>query len=140
MQRQLTWFTVLTVTTASSTLLGGWWFPPAVTAYTRPTTECGAKPIQFQPGQRIEVVVQNRTQSPILMGNTRGARPIKLMPGQKINFYRGGSTNPNLSVAFWEATETPIKALTFATQGQSPPNRVALRPPSPRRSCTVHHE
>jgi hypothetical protein len=66
------------------------------------------KPLQFQTGQRIEVQVENRTRSKIMMENTQGDRAIELQPGQKIKFYRGGSTDPNLSVAFWETTETPL--------------------------------
>jgi hypothetical protein len=73
-------------------------------------SRCPAKPLQFAPGQRIEVLVRNRTQSTLEMENAGGDRPIKLLPGQQIKFYRGGSTDPNLSVVFWEVTATPLKA------------------------------
>jgi hypothetical protein len=71
-------------------------------------SQCATPPIQFQPGQRIEVQVHNRTQTPIMMENTQGDREVVLQPGQKLKFYRGGSTDPNLSIAFWEKTETPL--------------------------------
>jgi hypothetical protein len=71
-------------------------------------SQCAPPPIQFQPGQRIEVQVHNRTQTPIMMENTQGDREVVLQPGQQLKFYRGGSTDPNLSIAFWEKTETPL--------------------------------
>jgi hypothetical protein len=80
--------------------------PPA-TAQTC-ASQCAAPPIQFQPGQRIEVQVHNRTQTPIMMENTQGDREVILQPGQKLKFYRGGSTDPNLAIAFWDKTETPL--------------------------------
>jgi hypothetical protein len=80
---------------------------PPTTAQTC-ASQCAAPPIQFQPGQRIEVQVHNRTQTPIMMENTQGDREVILQPGQKLKFYRGGSTDPNLSIAFWDKTETPL--------------------------------
>lgn len=71
-------------------------------------SQCQEKPIQFRPGQRIEVEVRNWTKRTITMENTGGDREVKLLPGQKLKFYRGGSTDPNLSVAFWEPTATPL--------------------------------
>jgi hypothetical protein len=81
---------------------------PAVAASC--ASRCTTKPLQFAPGQRIQVQVWNRTGSTIELENAGGDREIRLMPGQKIKFYRGGSTDPNLSVVFWETTETPLKA------------------------------
>jgi hypothetical protein len=56
------------------------------------------------------VVVVNRTGSTINLENAGGDREVKLLPGQQLKFYRGGSTDPNLSVLFWEETETPLRA------------------------------
>jgi hypothetical protein len=83
---------------------------PATATANTCASRCPAKPLQFTPGQRIEVLVRNRTQSNLEMENAGGDRPIKLLPGQQIKFYRGGSTDPNLSVVFWEVTATPLKA------------------------------
>jgi hypothetical protein len=104
MQRRLMFLATMTIaaTTGLVSLPGA----PA-TAQTC-SSQCAAKPLQFTPGQRIEVQVHNRTKSVIMMENTQGDRAIELQPGQQIKFYRGGSTDPNLSVAFWEATATPL--------------------------------
>ncbi|MBE9028184.1 hypothetical protein IQ266_00255 [filamentous cyanobacterium LEGE 11480] len=106
MQRRLTFLAALLVAASSSF----WGLPttPAIAATC--SSQCKkTKPIQFRPGQRIEVMVVNRTRRTIMMENTLGDRAIKLLPGQKLKFYRGGSTDPNLSLAFWDATETPLK-------------------------------
>lgn len=108
MQRR---FTVLAATMAAamSVVATGLTFLPSAPATAQTcSSQCAAKPLQFQPGQRIEVEVHNRTKSVIMMENTQGDRAIELQPGQKIKFYRGGSTDPNLSVAFWESTSTPL--------------------------------
>jgi hypothetical protein len=114
MQRR---FTVLAATMATAMTVvatTGLTFLPASPATAQTcSSQCTAKPLQFQPGQRIEVAVHNRTQSIIMMENTQGDRPIELRPGQKLKFYRGGSTDPNLSVAFWESTSTPL-SLAFS--------------------------
>ncbi len=81
---------------------------PAIAASC--ASRCTVKPLQFAPGQRIQVQVWNRTGSTIELENAGGDRLIRLTPGQKIKFYRGGSTDPNLSLVFWETTETPLKA------------------------------
>jgi hypothetical protein len=73
-------------------------------------SNCPPKPIQFEPGTRIEVRVINRARTAITLENALGDRTIQLQPGQQLKFYRGGSTDPNLSVVFWEKTETPLKA------------------------------
>jgi hypothetical protein len=75
------------------------------------STRCSLKnPLQFKPGQRIKVQVINRTNSLIKIENARGGRPLELPSGKTIQFYRGGSTDPNFSVVFWEATETPLRS------------------------------
>jgi hypothetical protein len=75
------------------------------------STRCSVKtPIQFKPGQRIKVQVINRTNSLIKIENALGGQPLELLSGQTIEFYRGGSTDPNFSVVFWEATETPLRS------------------------------
>jgi hypothetical protein len=105
MQRRLTALAITTIAAMTTGFSLGVIAP--ATAQTC-ASQCAPKPIQFQTGQRIEVQVENRTRSKIMMENTQGDRAIELQPGQKIKFYRGGSTDPNLSVAFWETTETPL--------------------------------
>ncbi|MBD2325445.1 hypothetical protein [Alkalinema sp. FACHB-956] len=90
---------------------------------------CPPKPLQFTPGKRIQVQVWNRTGRPLFIEKVQGARPVVLAGGGRIAFQRGGSTEPNASVVFWEKNETPLKAklsqprldvlrveLTFAAQ------------------------
>jgi hypothetical protein len=105
MQRQLGQLAAMAIGTLGLTLIN---VTVPVMAQTC-ASQCDSKPIQFQPGQRIEVTVYNRTRSVIMMENTQGDRAVALKPGEKIKFYRGGSTDPNLAVAFWEDTATPLK-------------------------------
>ncbi len=109
MQRRFTVSAAMTVGTMAIAATTGLAFLSVAPATAQTcSSQCKAKPLQFQPGQRIEVEVHNRTQRLIMMENTQGDRAIELQPGQKLKFYRGGSTDPNLSVAFWETTETPL--------------------------------
>jgi hypothetical protein len=105
MQRQLGQLTAMVIGLAGL----GWLNVAAPVMAQTCASQCEGKPIQFQPGQRIEVTVYNRTRSVIMMENTQGDRAVALKPGEKIKFYRGGSTDPNLAVAFWEDTATPLK-------------------------------
>jgi hypothetical protein len=84
--------------------------PSPISAKTCSSQCAVVKPVAFVPGERIMVVVVNRTKTALELENAGGGRPIQLQPGQRLQFYRGGSTDPNLSVVFWEATETPLKA------------------------------
>jgi hypothetical protein len=99
---------LMLATTIAFTLLGAN-LSPAL-AKTCSSQCAAAKLVAFVPGERITVVVINRTKTALELENAGGDRPIRLQPGQKIQFYRGGSTDPNLSVVFWESTETPLKA------------------------------
>jgi hypothetical protein len=99
---------LMLATTIAFTLLGTNLSPAGANTCS---SQCAAvKPVAFVPGERITVVVINRTKTALELENAGGDRPIRLQPGQKIQFYRGGSTDPNLSVVFWESTETPLKA------------------------------
>jgi hypothetical protein len=109
MQWRFTVSAAITAATMAIASTAGLTFLPTAPAMAQTcSSQCAAKPLQFQPGQRIEVEVHNRTKSVIMMENIQGDREIELPPGQKLKFYRGGSTDPNLSVAFWESTSTPL--------------------------------
>jgi hypothetical protein len=89
----------------------GWGSGPQPVLAGTCSTRCSVKnPLQFKPGQRIKVQVINRTNSLIKIENALGGRPLELPSGKTIAFYRGGSTDPNFSVVFWEATETPLRS------------------------------
>lgn len=70
---------------------------------------CPVKGIQFKPGQRVTVRVVNRTKRVISIENLAGAKPVMLSGLKAIEFAKGGSSDPNPSIALWENTETPLR-------------------------------
>ncbi len=70
---------------------------------------CPVKGIQFKPGQRITVRVVNRTKRYISIENLAGAKPVILSGLKAIEFSKGGSSDPNPSIAIWEKNETPLR-------------------------------
>lgn len=89
-------------------------------------SKCGKSPIQFSPGQRIQVNVVNRTPRVLIIQKPSSTNPIPLQPGQELQINQGDGTEPNISLLFWDDTGLPLKAniakLNFATLG------VELRP------------
>jgi hypothetical protein len=73
-------------------------------------TQCGQPYLRFRPGQRIKVQVTNRTYKVLQVENALGGQPLNIQPRSTVQFYRGGGTDPNFSVVFWEQTETPLRA------------------------------
>ncbi len=73
------------------------------------TLSCGRQPIQFIPGQRITVEVVNLTESVVQLQQVYGTDPLSISPGQVRSFVRGGTTDPNLSLVFWDAIGLPLK-------------------------------
>jgi hypothetical protein len=74
-------------------------------------TQCGQTYLRFRPGQRIKVQVTNRTYKTLQVENALGGQPLNIRPRSTVQFYRGGGTDPNFSVVFWEETETPLRAV-----------------------------
>jgi hypothetical protein len=74
-------------------------------------TQCGQPYLRFRPGQRIKVQVTNRTYKVLQVENALGRTPLNIQPRSTVQFYRGGGTDPNFSVVFWEQTETPLRAI-----------------------------
>jgi hypothetical protein len=72
---------------------------------------CNKPYLRFRPGQRIKVQVTNRTYKTLQVENALGSQPLNIPPRSTIQFYRGGSTDPNLSIVFWDQTETPLRAV-----------------------------
>jgi hypothetical protein len=74
-------------------------------------TQCSKPYLRFRPGQRIKVQVTNRTYKVLQVENALGGQPLNIQPRSTVQFYRGGGTDPNFSVVFWEGTETPLRAI-----------------------------
>ena len=73
-------------------------------------SNCGPKPLQFQPGQRISLEVTNRTANLIEFQKVYGTDPVPLSPGQTLRMRQGDGTEPNISVMFWDSTGLALKA------------------------------
>lgn len=89
-------------------------------------SNCGSRPLQFTPGQRIRLEVINNTSKLIELEKIQGSRAIPLQPGQKLQFAQEDGKQPNLSLMFWDKTGSPLQAVI------SKPNfgtlRVEIRP------------
>lgn len=73
-------------------------------------SKCGPRPIQFTPGQRVRLIIINKTPKLIQLEKTHGNQPISLQPGQKLQIEQGDGTEPNVSLVFWEKTGLSLKA------------------------------
>lgn len=71
---------------------------------------CPPPVLQFVPGQQIKVQVINRAANPVQIEKVFGTNPASLNPGQQVEFMRGGSSDPNLSVVFWDVTSLAIRS------------------------------
>ncbi|HIK04980.1 MAG TPA: hypothetical protein IGS40_09720 [Trichormus sp. M33_DOE_039] len=84
-------------------------------------SNCGPRPLQFTPGQRIRLEVVNNTSNLIELEKIQGTRAIPLQPGQKLQFMQEDGKQPNLSLVFWDKTGSPLQAVV------SKPNFATLR-------------
>jgi len=89
-------------------------------------SKCGPHPIQFTPGQRIQLEVVNRTLGLVKLEKIQGTDPIPLRPGQKLQFMQEDDGQANMSLVFWDEMGLPLQAIV------SKPNfgtlRLELRP------------
>ncbi len=103
---------------------------------------CPAPVLQFTPGQRIKVQVLNRTENRVEIEKVAGTQPLSISPGQQIEFERDSSTNPNLSVVFWDITSLAIKS----SLSKPNPNTLRIELKSERnyppgdRSVYIHND
>ena len=65
-------------------------------------TSCPPQPIQFVPGETVNIEVINRTSSLIAIEQIRGTDAFTLDPNKSVSFLRGGSITPNFSVVIWD--------------------------------------
>jgi hypothetical protein len=105
---------------AATILVGSIDYPSATLAGTC-ASNCGAKPLQFTPGQRIQLEVINNTANLVELERMQGARPIRLQPKQKLLFPQEDGSQPNMSLVFWDETGAPLQAVV------SKPNARTLR-------------
>ncbi len=82
----------------------------------RCTVNCGSRQIQFTPGQRIRILVINRTSNLIQVEQISGTSPIALLPSQEVEVDPNFGTNPNASLVFWDETQLSIRAVLFRPQ------------------------
>jgi hypothetical protein len=89
-------------------------------------SRCGARPLQFTPGQYIRVQIINRTPRVLKLEKMPEMRRITLEPGQEYITEQQSGTNPNISLLFWDDTGRSLQA------NLSKPNfgtlRLELRP------------
>jgi hypothetical protein len=89
-------------------------------------SKCGSHPIQFTPGQHIQVEVINNTPNLIKIQKPSGTDAISLSPGQKLNLEQIEGTESNTSLIFWNEKGLALQAIV------SKPNfgtlRLELRP------------
>ncbi|MEH1840809.1 MAG: hypothetical protein V7L20_19135 [Nostoc sp.] len=101
---------------------------PSATLAGTCASKCGPHPIQFTPGQRIQVEVLNSTPNLIKIQKPSGTDVISLSPGQKLSLEQIEGTEPNTSLIFWSETGLSLQAII------SKPNfgtlRLELRPTS----------
>jgi hypothetical protein len=99
---------------------------PSTTLAGTCASKCGAKPLQFKPGQHIRLEVINNTPNLVELERIQGTTPISLQPKQKLQFPQQDGSQPNLSLVFWDETGAPLQAVV------SKPNfgtlRVEFRP------------
>ncbi len=100
-------------------------------------TSCGRQPIKFVPGQRITVEVVNLTESVVELQQLADTDQIPISPGQVFSFVRGGRTDPNFSLVFWDVNGLPLKANVLKPTART--LRIEVRPGgSPPGDRTVY--
>lgn len=126
------WFTIVrplrAIAVAGVALLVAQSSPNQVIARTC-KDNCPPPALQFTPGQKIKVQVINRADNQVQIEKVFGTKPVFLIPGEKIEFDRGGSTDPNLSVVFWDVTSLALRSLV----SKPDPNTLRIELRSERR-------
>ncbi|AFY30846.1 hypothetical protein [Calothrix sp. PCC 7507] len=82
-------------------------------------SQCGIRPIQFTPGQRIRLQVVNTTSNLVKLEKLQETKPIPLQAGEK--FQLDNEQQSNISLVFWDEKGLPLKAIF------SKPNAGTLR-------------
>jgi hypothetical protein len=78
-------------------------------------SNCPPTVLQFTPGQFVQIQVVNKTRNVVGLEKLAGKAPIFLKPGEGLRFRRGGATDPNVSIVFWDTTGVFLKAKLVKT-------------------------
>lgn len=89
-------------------------------------SHCPPPPLEFIPGQLVNIQVINRTASIVLLEKVAGTSAIPIRPGQEVRFERWTGTEPNMSVVFWDATALFLEARVSKPDADT--LRIELRP------------
>ena len=73
-------------------------------------SQCGPSPLQFEPGERIQVELVNYTANLIEVQEAQGSDAIPLHPGRVIRLERWGTTIVNSSLVFWDTLGLALEA------------------------------
>jgi hypothetical protein len=82
---------------------------PEVSAGTC-ASHCGPAPLQFEPGDYIQVELVNYTPNLIEVQESQGSDAIPLHPGRVIRLNRWGTTVVNSSLVFWDSLGLALHA------------------------------
>ncbi len=89
-------------------------------------SSCPSQPVRFVPGQRITIEVANLTSGMVQLQQVYVTDPLPISPGQVLSFVRGGSTDPNFSVVFWDVQGLPLKVTILKPEARL--LRIEVRP------------
>ncbi|BAZ10104.1 hypothetical protein NIES4071_19180 [Calothrix sp. NIES-4071] len=89
-------------------------------------SRCGRRPLQFVPGQLVQIEVVNRTPRVLQLQKSEVSKAIAIQPGQTIKFEQVRLTDPNISLLFWDDTGRSLSASLNKINAST--LRVELRP------------
>lgn len=107
---------------ATTVLLATSNYPHATLAGTC-ASRCGVRPIQFIPGQRLQLQVVNATANLVKLEQIQDTKVIPLQPGQQLLL--DNDQQRHISLVFWDETGLPLQAVP--SQPNSGTLRVELR-------------
>jgi len=92
---------------------------PLSTSAQTCASRCGTGPIQFVPGQPVQLEMINRTSSLVQVEQVYHTDPVALLPGQALQIDPNFGTEPNTSVMFWDDTSLSVRAVVSQPRPQT---------------------